>query len=211
MASEKKYYGLREIRDMISFSLEEFAFFTGITTGHLNNIEKNKRPMTIETAEKIAVALVHLLKSVDEGGEDLRSLDFGGNGERRNSGDPNYWFNESIKIRKIDAELLLANHNASFHDLELQEEVFRILVNIAKNKYYLRYVEEKGEKASDEYVEELEKKMSLNIKEMLINYIHEDYCWEELENIKDDLRKKLALTKRGYFATLESSEEERDS
>ena len=211
MASEKKLYGLLEIREIIGFSLDEFAFFVGITTPHLSNIEKNKRKMTIEIAEKIASALENLLKRVDEVGEELWLLESGGNQERCNIDDPNYRFDKSIKITQIDAELLMASHNASFYELEFQEEAFKFLVNIAKNKKYLRYIEEKNELAPDEYTEEVERRMSLNIKDMLINYLHEDYCSKELEIIKDDLRKKLEVMRRGYFTTLELSEEEGDS
>jgi len=211
MASGKMHYGLQEIREAIGLSLDEFAFFVGITSGHLNNIEKNKRPMTIEAAEKIAAALEHLLKRVDENGEESWLLATGGNEERCNSDDPNYWFDKSIKISQIDAELLMASHKASFYKLEFQEEAFKLLVNIAKNKKYLRYIEEKGEVAPDDYVEEVERRMSLNIKDMLINYLHDDYCSEELEIIIADLRKKLDLIKSGYYTTLELPEEEGDS
>ena len=60
---EAQIYSLRDIRLMIGLTQEELARMTGVAAMYISLIENNKRTLTQQTAEKIALALSRLLSS----------------------------------------------------------------------------------------------------------------------------------------------------
>lgn len=204
METEKKTYGIKEIREHLGLGLDEFSFAVGISVGHLNNIEKNTRPMTLKTAATIADALENMLASVVSEGNKLRNTDrivkeIGA--EKFNKNGPSEIHMKGIEKVEIMPELLLASCNASFYDTEVQEEVYELLVNIEVNKLYLKYIEEKGKNVPKEYSAEIERKMGTSIKN-IFEYLFEDkFNFQGKCSVVDELRNKAYIYKHGFYRT----------
>ncbi len=215
MQEEKVAFGVREIRACLGLSLENFSLAVGISVGHLNNIEKNVRPMTRETAGKIADALENMIDSVVKDGDLKKRVDINvkkmGAKYFNKDDDNQEKTNNANKVQtEIIPELLLASCIASFYRIQVQDEVYKYLINIEKNKLYLKYIEENGENVPNEYAEEIERKMSTSIKDIFDNLLKDDYYKKSLYScsLAEEIREKASIYKHGLFRTPDQDFEE---
>ena len=122
-----KAQNIREVRKILGFNQEEFAYFVGISAVYLSQIETGSRELTRDVAEKIAMALSWLsLKKLDEVSE------------KENM--PVYATNYPVK-----ADNIRVNHIASFYPGEIQEEILTLLYQKSAIEFQLDYLLEAGE------------------------------------------------------------------
>ncbi len=212
--NHKKVMSLREIRETIELSQDELSVATGITTGHLANIENNSRNFTLDTAKRLAEAITNMLKKAKSYGDSEKNADFKvkqlGKQFKKNNEDIGASFIDDLDDNKkittdILPELLIASNSASTYAPDVREQAYELLVDIEKKQFLLKYLKENGQECPKEQVEILDQHYKYSPAEVLQDFIadihYRNSLWAVLEELRDHIRRR-----EGYFLSREHEE-----
>jgi transcriptional regulator with XRE-family HTH domain len=213
-SSHKKVMSLKEIREIIGLNQDELSVATGITTGHLANIENHSRNFTVDTAKKIADAISNMLKLAEQYGDTEKKVDFNLRqlseqykkklGENVTSYVYDLGDTEKV-ITDILPELLIASSFASAFATDVRDQAYELLIDIEKKQFLLKYLKEHGQEYPKEKVEELDQHYKYSPAEILHDFLadihYKNGLWGVLEELRDHIRRR-----EGFFLSRDHDE-----
>lgn len=200
--NRKKVLGIRELRGLFGLNQEELAEASGITKGHLANIESHARIFTYSTAEKIAEAMNNMLERAKEIGDlekeaDSKVEQLGNKWKNRAVAEENDGAVEQI-YASIAPEHLIASNSASTYPSDLQDKAYELLIDIEKIQHQLQYLKSEREDFSKEFKEALDERFKHSPADIIQVFLADKHYAQALWGLIEEFRNHLNR-RRGYF------------